>query len=429
MVVGKKIEAREIGRAMKRRQGLFESWTQLKLEAAILIFIVSMSACAIFVLAERGRVILYPHMLLRATARRRAFGALTFGTHHRSYWSIPTERTEPWNCRRCQLKLFPGNIAAFPPLSVMQLRGGGAGYSTTKKDPIWRKAYLAVGSNMGDRYQNIAVALSSLQADGNVRILRTSHLRMTAPMYVTDQPKFLNGAVEIETALTPLELLCAIKKVENDLGRDMSGNDLRFGPRPVDLDILLFEHFDPDGCDDTFDSQPGEKMHNDKSINSSLIMQTDELQIPHPRMAEREFVLSPMCDLEIDSKIIHPVLNKTMANLLSSLLDSSFDSSNSHDDRPVRVLPLPRGRMLLFNETIIMGILNVTPDSFSDGGKYSASAEAAAIAARQLEKDGAAIIDVGGESTRPGAGEVDVNEELDRVLPVIMRIREGELIS
>jgi dihydropteroate synthase len=79
--------------------------------------------------------------------------------------------------------------------------------------------------------------------------------------------------------------------------------------------------------------------------------------------------------------------------------------------------------LLYLNETIVMGVLNVTPDSFSDGGQWSDSTEAAAQRAFALEREGAGIIDIGGESTRPGAKEVDTGEELERVIPVIERIR------
>jgi len=282
---------------------------------------------------------------------------------------------------------------------------------------------------MGDTYQNIAMALSALEeAKHNgtkvVRVLRTSYLRMTAPMYVTDQAAFLNGAVEIETTLTPLELLRAVKLVESNLGRDVGPDStaLRFGPRPVDLDILLFDGYEVTNPDGTMADTLGE---ND-SIPCSVVMRTEKLEIPHPRMAEREFVLSPMSDLERkDDRITHPVSNKSMSELLNSLLGQNNQTDASKEEKAVRVLPLPGGRMLLFNETIIMGILNVTPDSFSDGGKYySSSAELAASQAIQLEKDGADIIDVGGESTRPGAEEVAVQEELERVIPVITRIRQ-----
>mmetsp|Transcript_29458 Transcript_29458/g.43292 ORF Transcript_29458/g.43292 Transcript_29458/m.43292 type:complete len:340 (+) Transcript_29458:3-1022(+) len=128
--------------------------------------------------------------------------------------------------------------------------------------------------------------------------------------------------------------------------------------------------------------------------------------------------------------ITHPVLNKSMKELLMMLIKNNSKSSNSDDDDEEeyppahRVLPLPRGRMLVFNETIIQGILNVTPDSFSDGGKFSKSVEDALAQALQMEKGGAGIIDIGGESTRPGAEAVGIEEELRRVLPIIERIRE-----
>jgi len=284
-----------------------------------------------------------------------------------------------------------------------------------------RKAYLAVGSNMGNTYQNIAKALSSLQSNGSVKLLHTSFLRTTAPMYVTDQPNFLNGAVQIETSLPPYELLAAIKQVENELGRDLSGNSQRYGPRPVDLDILLYDGYDVT----TLEGIAAETIGDNDLIPNSLVLSkyTEKLEIPHPRMAEREFVLAPMMDLERmdDNDIIHPILNKPMKELLMAL----YSKNNSEDEQPAhRVLPLPRGRMLVFSETIIQGILNVTPDSFSDGGKYSKSVEDALAQALQMEKDGAGIIDIGGESTRPGAEPVGIEEELRRVLPIIERIRQ-----
>jgi dihydropteroate synthase/2-amino-4-hydroxy-6-hydroxymethyldihydropteridine diphosphokinase len=291
-------------------------------------------------------------------------------------------------------------------------------------DKSWRRAYLAVGSNLGDRYQNIADALSSLISNNpsTIRLIRTSYLRMTAPMYVTDQPEFLNGAVEVETSLSPLELLRSLKRIEAELGRDIGPNStaIRFGPRPVDLDILLFDEHEAghSNTTTTLDTMP-----------VPLIMQTEELEIPHPRMSEREFVLSPMADFEgSDRNITHPVSNKTMSELLRYLRSHSNDkvTTNRADHPAVRVLPLPKGRMLHFNKTIIMGILNVTPDSFSDGGRYDSksSGEASALHhAMQLVRDGADIIDIGGESTRPGAVEVAMQEELERVIPIIQRIR------
>jgi len=291
-----------------------------------------------------------------------------------------------------------------------------------------------VGSNLGDRYRNIADALEALEANSNgaVRVIRTSYLRVTSPMYVTDQPPFLNGAVEIETTLTPSELLRAIKDAERDRGRDVGPNSaaVRFGPRPVDLDILLFDGYDVTDPDGT----AAETLGDNERTPCSLVMRTDELEIPHPRMAEREFVLSPMRDLEraSDGAITHPESNKTMSELLGSLMRSHTsnhtiaDEGGGGGDAAARALPLPRGRMLLFDRTLVMGILNVTPDSFSDGGRYSDSAEAAAAQARRLIEHGADVVDVGGESTRPGAEETGIPLELGRVVPVIERIRRED---
>jgi len=239
-------------------------------------------------------------------------------------------------------------------------------------------------------------------------------------MYVTDQPAFLNGAVELETTLSPLELLKALKRAESDLGRDVNytrSETVRYGPRTVDLDIILFDGYDATNDDGT----AAETLDENDPQPCSLIMKTGELEIPHPRMMERVFVLSPMSDLErAVERITHPVVNRSMGEILSSLSQQSVDGSK---DQGVRVIPLPRARMLHFNETIVMGILNVTPDSFSDGGKYSNSSEYAASAALKLVEEGAGIIDVGGESTRPGAEEVTIEEELQRVIPVIRSIR------
>ena len=228
-------------------------------------------------------------------------------------------------------------------------------------------------------------------------------------MYVTDQPSFLNGAVEIETKLSPHALLHRIKEIERDLGRDLQ-NGIRNGPRPIDLDIIFYgvedKHHDPVVSKEaSFHVQGGQ------------VVDTTDLTIPHPRMAERDFVLSPMSDL--NKQIVNPVLQMSIDDMMSAL--------SSEDNSAVQVVPLPRNRMLCFNDTSIMGILNVTPDSFSDGGKYGGSVDLAVHQALQMIDDGAAILDIGGESTRPGAKEVEVSIELERTIPVIQKIREGKV--
>ena len=92
-------------------------------------------------------------------------------------------------------------------------------------------------------------------------------------------------------------------------------------------------------------------------------------------------------------------------------------------------LRLPRSRALTLGRTpAVMGIVNVTPDSFSDGGVHFDHSKAL-HAAMQMEEDGAAIIDIGGESTRPGAAAISTQEEIDRVLPVIEQVRHRSDIA
>ena len=257
------------------------------------------------------------------------------------------------------------------------------------------RAIIAVGSNMGDRFRNIqnAVCQLCLSNDGN-SLITTSFLHETAPMYLTDQPHFLNGVIVIGTNLEPFDLLRELKRIEADLGRESQA--VRNGPRPIDLDIL-FHHRTDNG--------------------ENTIVNTEELVIPHPRIEERDFVLQPLKD--VSSDFCHPILNKTILELYHELYKDKDISC-----RPVRVIPLPQSRFLSFNRTLIMGILNVTPDSFSDGGQWSASVDKAVQYALEMERDGADIIDIGGESTRPGALEIEVEREISRTIPVIEGIRE-----
>ena len=128
------------------------------------------------------------------------------------------------------------------------------------------RAYLALGSNLGDRRGRMRAALSKLDERG-VQVLRASSLYESAPMYVLDQPAFLNGVVEVETELTPEELLAAAKTVERELGRQKRE---RNGPREIDVDVLVYG----------------------RERRSS-----PELTLPHPRMDERPFVTVPLAEL------------------------------------------------------------------------------------------------------------------------------------
>jgi dihydropteroate synthase/2-amino-4-hydroxy-6-hydroxymethyldihydropteridine diphosphokinase len=227
-------------------------------------------------------------------------------------------------------------------------------------------------------------------------------------MYVTDQPAFLNGAVELATHLPPLALLDECKAVEEALGRNLQGG-LRNGPRLVDLDILFYERKQ---------EEPNEYV--------PQRLASERLTIPHPRLQERDFVLKPLLEVAGPS-FIHPILNSTIQELWDRLLGGTADDDDDSDSdsTAVRVLPLPRNRFLYWNETLVMGILNVTPDSFSDGGQWNDSVEVAAQRAlAMVREEGATVIDIGGESTRPDAEEVSLAQELARTIPVIQRIRE-----
>ena len=158
--------------------------------------------------------------------------------------------------------------------------------------------YLGLGSNIGDRDANLSAALRALAAI--VTIERVSSVYDTAPMLYTDQPRFHNLVCHATTSLTPDALLHAVKEIERQLGRT-SGP--RYGPRVIDIDLLLYDR---------------------------LIFNSAALTIPHPRMAERAFVLAPLA--EISPTLTHPVLGETVAELLRRAPESDVH----------RVGPLPQ---------------------------------------------------------------------------------------
>jgi 2-amino-4-hydroxy-6-hydroxymethyldihydropteridine diphosphokinase len=129
--------------------------------------------------------------------------------------------------------------------------------------------YIGLGANLGDREATIRMALRRLGAHEQIDVLRVSRLRETDPVGYADQPRFLNGVARLQTDLEPRELLAILLDVERDLGRTRHGP--RFGPRPIDLDILLYD---------------------------SRVVEEPGLRIPHPRMAERAFVLEPLAELD-----------------------------------------------------------------------------------------------------------------------------------
>jgi 2-amino-4-hydroxy-6-hydroxymethyldihydropteridine diphosphokinase len=130
------------------------------------------------------------------------------------------------------------------------------------------RAYIGLGANIGEREQTLRRAVALLAATDRVDVVRVSELRETDPVGMVDQPRFLNGAVALETTLDPHELLGTLLRIERELGR-IRGE--RWGPRAIDLDLLLYG-------DDVVD-EPG-------------------LRVPHPRLHERRFALEPLVDLD-----------------------------------------------------------------------------------------------------------------------------------
>ena len=149
-----------------------------------------------------------------------------------------------------------------------------------------KTVYLGLGSNIGNREVNLREALERLDA-AEIRVVRRSSLYETEPLELLDQPPFLNAAVEVKTDLFPLQLLARIRDIEREMGRRRVTPK---GPRNIDIDILFY---------------------------GRSVIQTAELETPHPRIAQRRFVLEPLA--EIAPEFRHPVSGKTAHEMLAGL--------------------------------------------------------------------------------------------------------------
>lgn len=260
---------------------------------------------------------------------------------------------------------------------------------------------IAIGGNTGHRYENIRAAIKLLPQHG-IHVERYARLYESSPAYLTDQPNFLNTAIAARTQLPPDQLLSALKNVEAALGRDESLE--RNGPRPIDLDVVFYE--------DT---------HLVTSAMAKVDGQTRDrsLQLPHKRWHERSFVKAPLADLACDE---HLPGGPGLRDMLDRAQDAWAAEGGEHNvgGEDLRaVIPLDMKSLWSWQaRPWTMGILNVTPDSFSDGGTFL-EVDAALEHARQMVADGVDIIDVGGQSTRPHAARLPPEVELQRVMPVI----------
>ena len=150
--------------------------------------------------------------------------------------------------------------------------------------------YIALGSNVGDRAENLRLARERIEGP-DLRVLRASSIYETAPRDVEDQPWFLNQVIECETDLFPRQLLERLQKIERAMGRKRR---MAKGPREIDLDILLY---------------------------GDAVVKAPELEIPHPRLAERRFVLEPLAELAAEKR--HPGTRRTVRDMLGSVKDQA----------------------------------------------------------------------------------------------------------
>jgi 2-amino-4-hydroxy-6-hydroxymethyldihydropteridine diphosphokinase len=148
-------------------------------------------------------------------------------------------------------------------------------------------AYIGIGSNMGDKVNQCERAISEILKVDHHKLLAKSSLFKTRPIGDTSQDWFVNGVIKIETDLEATDLLQRLKAIESQLGRTET---FRWGPRTIDLDILFYDDAE---------------------------IRTEELRVPHPFIQERQFVLIPLT--EIDRYLVHPVLKKTVQELLDDI--------------------------------------------------------------------------------------------------------------
>lgn len=166
----------------------------------------------------------------------------------------------------------------------------GNGISKRRRTPdSAHLAYISIGSNIGDLLNNCCQAIEALQSDPYIHVIERSPFYRTAPVDFREQDWFLNAAVKLQTAVRPIQLLKRMQALQRELGR--KADTVRFGPRIIDMDIIFY---------------------------GSLVLETDELILPHPRMHKRRFVLQPICD--IDPTIVHPLLKVSVQDLLNQLV-------------------------------------------------------------------------------------------------------------
>ena len=224
---------------------------------------------------------------------------------------------------------------------------------------------IGLGTNQGDRLTHLRIAYQHIAKIPQTTVLSTAQIYESQAMLPENADSswdipYLNTAVSIETRLSPQEVLTALKHIESKMGRKPTA---RWAPRVIDLDLLLW--------------------HNHLSNH-------DNLCIPHPGIAHRPFVIWPMADL-IPGHTIIPGIQKTCHELCQTL-GNRYDTNQPLDTRPI---------LARLDRPQVMGVINITPDSFSDGGQFTTQEQ---VTKRfiELAEYGADVIDIGAESTSQG---------------------------
>lgn len=248
---------------------------------------------------------------------------------------------------------------------------------------------LGLGSNLNDRLKSLRACYQAILKTPGIEIKRVSPLYQSNALLPDHAPPswntiYYNLALQCETRLKPEELLQQVKHIEKQLGRRP---EERWGPRIIDIDILAWDN---------------------------LILDSDKLHIPHQDLHQRPFALWPLTDLI--PLWMHPRLGKTAAELAAHWGNKFSGQAPLNTKQINQRIDTPQ----------LIGILNITPDSFSDGGHYF-GIENAIQRAQELYSAGADIIDIGAESTRPGAVTVPQEIEWERLCPVLTELKNRSL--
>lgn len=240
---------------------------------------------------------------------------------------------------------------------------------------------LGLGSNLGDRLHHLKNAFKRIQQIPQLTVKNVSPIYVSDALLPENAPSnwnlsYFNLALRCETTISPYDLLNHVKKIEKELGRTPSKD---WGPRLIDIDILAWDN---------------------------LVQYDQKLHLPHEYLGERPFALWPLAD--IAPNWVHPILQKTAAEMVLPWGSRLDGKAPLHTRQIQQRIDTPE----------LVGILNITPDSFSDGNKYRDVAEAIACA-HHLIQEGAVILDIGAEATGPSALPLSKETEWKRLEPFL----------